>query len=37
VRGVLSGLREIGEIEVATLDGVAEDVRFRFPAEVADA
>ncbi|MGA3000914.1 MAG: 4-hydroxy-3-methylbut-2-enyl diphosphate reductase [Acetobacteraceae bacterium] len=37
VRGVLAGLREIGEIEVATLDGVAEDVRFRFPAEVADA
>jgi 4-hydroxy-3-methylbut-2-en-1-yl diphosphate reductase len=37
VRGVLAGLREIDEIEVATLDGVAEDVRFRFPAEVADA
>ncbi len=37
VRGVLEGLREISEIEVATLDGVAEDVRFRFPAEVADA
>jgi 4-hydroxy-3-methylbut-2-enyl diphosphate reductase len=37
VRGVLEGLREIAEIEVATLDGVAEDVRFRFPAEVADA
>jgi 4-hydroxy-3-methylbut-2-en-1-yl diphosphate reductase len=37
VRGVLAGLREIGEIDVATLDGVAEDVRFRFPAEVADA
>jgi len=37
VRGVLEGLREIDEIEVATLDGVAEDVRFRFPAEVADA
>jgi 4-hydroxy-3-methylbut-2-enyl diphosphate reductase len=36
VRGVLEGLREIDEIEVATLDGVAEDVRFRFPAEVAD-
>jgi 4-hydroxy-3-methylbut-2-en-1-yl diphosphate reductase len=37
VRGVLEGLREIDEIDVATLDGVAEDVRFRFPAEVADA
>jgi 4-hydroxy-3-methylbut-2-enyl diphosphate reductase len=37
VRGVLDGLRAIDEIEVATLDGVAEDVRFRFPAEVADA
>jgi hypothetical protein len=34
---VLQGLREIDEIEVSTLDGVAEDVRFRFPAEVADA
>src|SRR5579864_8516799 len=32
VRGVLEGLREIAEIEVSTLDGVAEDVRFRFPA-----
>jgi 4-hydroxy-3-methylbut-2-enyl diphosphate reductase len=37
VRGLLEGLREIDEIEVATLDGVAEDVRFRFPVEVADA
>src|SRR5580704_2090635 len=37
VKGVLEGLREIDEIDVATLDGVAEDVRFRFPAEVADA
>jgi 4-hydroxy-3-methylbut-2-enyl diphosphate reductase len=37
VRGVLAGLRDIDEIEVSTLDGVAEDVRFRFPAEVADA
>ena len=37
VQGVLDGLREIAEIEVSTLDGVAEDVRFRFPAEVADA
>lgn len=37
VRGVLEGLRGIADIEVSTLDGVAEDVRFRFPAEVADA
>jgi 4-hydroxy-3-methylbut-2-enyl diphosphate reductase len=37
VLGVLAGLRAIDEIEVSTLDGVAEDVRFRFPAEVADA
>jgi len=37
VLDVLDGLRGIDEIEVATLDGVAEDVRFRFPAEVADA
>ena len=37
VLGVLEGLRAIDEIDVTTLDGVAEDVRFRFPAEVADA
>jgi 4-hydroxy-3-methylbut-2-enyl diphosphate reductase len=37
VRGVLEGLRGIDEIDISTLDGVAEDVRFRFPAEVADA
>ena len=37
VLGVIEGLREIAEIDVSTLDGVAEDVRFRFPAEVADA
>ena len=36
VQGVLDGLRQFGEIEVSTLDGVAEDVRFRFPAELAD-
>ncbi|MDA8052167.1 MAG: 4-hydroxy-3-methylbut-2-enyl diphosphate reductase [Rhodospirillales bacterium] len=35
VRGVLDGLRRVDEIEVSTLAGVAEDVRFRFPAEVA--
>jgi 4-hydroxy-3-methylbut-2-enyl diphosphate reductase len=37
VQGVLDGLRQIDEIEVSTLAGVAEDVRFRFPAELADA
>ena len=36
VLGVIDGLRQMAEIEVSTLDGVAEDVRFRFPAEVAD-
>jgi 4-hydroxy-3-methylbut-2-en-1-yl diphosphate reductase len=37
VQGVIDGLRQFGEIEVSTLDGVAENVRFRFPAELADA
>jgi 4-hydroxy-3-methylbut-2-enyl diphosphate reductase len=37
VQGVLDGLRRFGEIDVATLAGVAEDVRFRFPAELVDA
>ena len=37
VLGVIEGLRDIDTVEVSTLDGVAEDVRFRFPAEVADA
>jgi len=37
VQGVLEGLRRFGEIEVSTLDGVEENVRFRFPAELADA
>ena len=32
VQGVLDGLRRFGEIEISTQDGVAEDVRFRFPA-----
>ena len=31
VQGVLDGLRQFGEIDVSTLAGVAEDVRFRFP------
>ena len=37
VQGVLDGLRRFGEIDVSNQDGVAEDVRFRFPAQVADA
>jgi len=37
VQGVLDGLRRFGEIEITTQDGVPEDVRFRFPAELADA
>ena len=31
VQGVLEGLRQFGEIDISTQDGVAEDVRFRFP------
>ena len=37
VQGVIDGLRQFAEVEVANLPGVAEDVRFRFPAELADA
>lgn len=37
VQGVLAGLRRFGEIEISTLQGVEENVRFRFPAELADA
>jgi 4-hydroxy-3-methylbut-2-enyl diphosphate reductase len=37
VQGVLDGLRRFRDIEVSTMAGVAEDVRFRFPAELADA
>jgi 4-hydroxy-3-methylbut-2-en-1-yl diphosphate reductase len=36
VQGVLDGLRRFGDIDVSTLTGVAEDVRFRFPKELAD-
>ncbi len=36
VQGVIDGLRRFAEVEVASLPGVAEDVRFRFPAEVAE-
>lgn len=34
VQGVLDRLRHFGEVEVSTLAGVAEDVRFKFPAEL---
>ena len=37
VQGVLEGLRRFGEIDVSTLAGVAEDVRFRFPPRSATA
>ncbi len=37
VQGVIEGLHRFDEIELTTLDGVAEDVRFRFPAELAEA
>jgi 4-hydroxy-3-methylbut-2-en-1-yl diphosphate reductase len=37
VQGVLAGLRRFAEIDISTLTGVAENVRFRFPAELADA
>jgi 4-hydroxy-3-methylbut-2-enyl diphosphate reductase len=37
VQGVIDGLRGFDEVRVETLDGVAEDVRFRFPTELADA
>ena len=37
VQGVLEGLQRFGEIDISTLTGVAEDVRFRFPKELSDA
>ena len=37
VQGVLDGLRQFGDIDVSTIAGVAEDVRFRFPKELAEA
>jgi 4-hydroxy-3-methylbut-2-enyl diphosphate reductase len=37
VQGVLDGLRRFGVVEITNQDGVAEDVRFRFPAQLADA
>jgi 4-hydroxy-3-methylbut-2-enyl diphosphate reductase len=36
VKGVLEGLRQFGDVSISTLAGVAEDVRFRFPAQLAD-
>ncbi|MEI7710484.1 MAG: 4-hydroxy-3-methylbut-2-enyl diphosphate reductase [Rhodospirillales bacterium] len=37
VQGVLDGLRQFGPVEVSTMAGVAEDVQFRIPAQLADA
>ena len=37
VQGVLDGLRQFGEVSISTMNGVAENVRFRFPAQLADA
>ena len=37
VQGVIDGLRAFDEVEVGLMDGVQEDVKFRFPAELADA
>jgi len=34
VQGVLDGLRRFRQVDVSTLAGVAEDVRFKFPAEL---
>jgi 4-hydroxy-3-methylbut-2-en-1-yl diphosphate reductase len=37
VQGVVEGLKQFDEIDIHLQDGVLEDVRFRFPAELADA
>lgn len=37
VQGVIDGLRAIAGVEVSTLPGVAEDVKFKFPAELSEA
>ncbi len=37
VQGVIDGLRAFGEVDVTLMEGVAEDVKFRFPPELADA
>ena len=34
VQGVLEGLRQFRDLDVSTLPGVAEDVKFKFPAEL---
>lgn len=34
VQGVLDGLRQMRDLQVSTLPGVAEDVKFKFPAEL---
>ena len=34
VQGVLDGLRRFRHVDLSTLDGVAEDVKFKFPAEL---
>ncbi len=34
VQGVLDGLRRFADVDVSTLAGVAEDVKFKFPAEL---
>ena len=34
VQGVLDGLRRLQQVDVSTLPGVAEDVKFKFPAEL---
>jgi len=37
VQGVVEGLKQFDDIEICIQAGVQEDVRFRFPAELADA
>lgn len=37
VQGVIEGLSRFGKVDVSTLPGVAENVRFRFPPQLADA
>ena len=37
VQGVIDGLRRISDVDVSALPGVAEDVRFKFPAELSEA
>jgi 4-hydroxy-3-methylbut-2-enyl diphosphate reductase len=37
VQDLIARLRELGEVELVTLPGVTENVRFRMPTELADA